>query len=399
MQRSVTNTGTIKILNAKTGVTNPASFLEIPVFDSGESGLLGLAFHPDYQNNGEFFIYASATGTTPGGKSQILQYNVSADPDVADSGSRTLIMEFDQPESNHNAGWIGFGPNDGYLYIATGDGGGFDDMHGAIGNGQDTDTLLGKILRIDVDGASPYAIPASNPFVGDPTALDEIWAYGLRNPWRCSFDRQTGDLFIADVGQNIWEEINFQPSTSSGGENYGWRCYEATHDFNVESHCLSISHVLPIREYQHSGGRCSITGGYRYRGCKIPFLQGEYFFGDWCTAEIFSISSVAGALDEFTNRTAELTPGGGFTIGRINSFGEDANGEIYIVDWNGQIFKIVPETQIISDTDFDCNGTVDVEDLLELLAKWGICDGCRADYDGNHAVDVEDLLRLLAEWG
>jgi len=340
----VEQTGRIKIL--KNEVVLPTPFLNLdPISSSGgERGLLGLAFHPDYARNGFFFVdYTDNNGDTV-----VARYRVSADPDIADPASATQMLWIDQPASNHNGGWIAFGP-DGYLYMATGDGGGaFDSDNNAqtiSGN------LLGKLLRIDVDGddfpddaARNYAVPPDNPFVG-VVGDDEVWAYGLRNPWRCAFDRLTGELYIADVGQDTWEEIDFQAAGAGAGRNYGWRCMEA---FSCTGRtgctCDDPSLTLPIHEYIHGGApfRCSITGGEVYRGCAIPDLHGTYFFADFCSDQIWSFQVVDGTVTEFMDRTAELAPGGGLGISDISSFGTDAAGELYICDLSGEVFKIVP---------------------------------------------------------
>jgi glucose/arabinose dehydrogenase len=315
------------------GSVLPTPFLDISdlVGQTAEHGLLGLAFHPDYVSNGFFYVdYTRADdGTTV-----VARYQVSAaDPNVADPNSAQIVLTQDQPIGDHNGGQLAFGP-DGYLYISIGDGGCCGDP---FRNGQNLGTWLGKILRVDINGddfpGDPnrnYAVPPDNPFVGGP-GLDEIWAYGLRNPWRCSFDRTTGDFFIADVGQDTWEEVNFQPASSSGGENYGWNVLEATHCFDDDppGSCddfLNGGSTLPILEYNHNLG-CSITGGYRYRGQSYPDLEGIYFYADFCTGRIW------GAIQQ-GNGTWEsqelLLPG--FAI---STFGEDETGELYLVDYNG----------------------------------------------------------------
>jgi hypothetical protein len=261
------------------------------------------------------------------------------------------------------------------------------------------------MLRIDVNGddfpsdpSRNYAIPASNPFVG-VNGDDEIWSYGLRNPWRCSFDRMNGDLYIADVGQGAWEEIDYQPAASEGGENWGWRCYEGSQPFDPSNCPPAGTMVFPIHEYSHGVG-CSVSGGYVYRGCDIPTLAGSYFFADYCSNNIWSFSYVGNSVANFTDRTSELAPGGGLSISSISAFGEDARGEMYICDlFGGEVFKIVPETPTISLADLDCSGAVDVNDLLALLAAWGPCDGCPADLNGDGEVTSIDLTTLLSEWG
>jgi glucose/arabinose dehydrogenase len=286
-----------------------------------ERGLLGLAFHPQYAENGIFFVhYSDANGDTV-----IARYTVSADnPDQADAASQQIILQVDQPYANHNGGQIAFGP-DGYLYIALGDGGSQGDPQG---NGQNPSALLGKILRIDVN-ADTYAIPEDNPFVGDSSAAPEVWAMGFRNPWRFSFDRATGDLYIADVGQNELEEINFQPADSTGGENYGWNIYEGSQRYSTAAEPTGL--VMPIAEYPHNQG-CSVTGGYVYRGAALPELQGVYFFGDWCTGIIWDTyrdSSQTWQTQIFMD-----------TNYNISSFGEDENGELYLANHVGEIMQL-----------------------------------------------------------
>lgn len=329
------NSGQIKII--KNGEVLETPFLDIGRLASqgGERGLLGLAFHPNYSENGYFFInYTDNRGDTV-----ISRYKVSDDPDVADPESASVIMKADQPYSNHNGGMIAFGP-DGYLYIGHGDGGSANDPKNIS---QDTKRELGKILRIDVDGGEPYSIPEDNPFVNDPEVLDSIWALGLRNPWRFSFDSKTGDMYIADVGQNKIEEISFQPAASKGGENYGWRCMEGTRCTGLDG-CVCNSPELmgPIHEYTHSGGNCSVTGGYVYRGSAIPKLDGTYFFADFCSGNIWSFKWDGEKITEFKERKEELKPDQkGKSIRYITSFGQDADGELYILDKDGDIFKIV----------------------------------------------------------
>ncbi len=294
---------------------------------SSEQGLLSVAFHPDYPSNGYFFV----NYTGGGGDTVISRFEVSRDdPNMADAGSETVIITVNQPYGNHNGGQLQFGP-DGYLYIGMGDGGSGGDPGN---NGQSADTLLGSLLRIDVDGSGPYSIPPDNPYVDDSSARDEAWAIGLRNPWRFSFDRTTGDLYIADVGQNQWEEINFQSSSDSGGANYGWNALEATHCFNAES-CETAGFTMPAAEYSHAEGGCSVTGGYVYRGSAYPSLGGNYFFGDYCSGRIWSLFRLPDGSWEMTEV--------GQVGANIASFGEDNEGEIYILDHSdGAIFQIRP---------------------------------------------------------
>ncbi len=327
------NTGRIRIFDLTTNMLLSTPFLSLSVSTSSEQGLLGMAFHPDYDSNGYFFInYTNTSGTTV-----VARYQVSSNPNIANSGSATTVLTISQPYSNHNGGMIAFGP-DGYLYIGTGDGG----SGGDPGNrAQDiTGQLLGKMLRIDVDSL-PYSIPADNPFVG-VSGDDEIWAYGIRNPWRFSFDRDTGDMYIADVGQNAYEEVDVQPANSVGGENYGWRCYEGDHAYNTSGCPGSGTMVFPVHEYSHGGSpyRCSITGGYVYRGSAIPDLQGAYFFGEYCSNQIWSFRwDGGGGITNLEDRTSELAPNAG-SIAAISSFGEDANGNLYVCDLGGEVFAI-----------------------------------------------------------
>jgi glucose/arabinose dehydrogenase len=438
------HTGRIKIMNLGSGSINPTPFLDVNGLSTGnEQGLLGLAFHPDYAGNGFFYVNFTAGDRT----THVRRYTVSANPDIADPSTATTVLTIFQPQSNHNGGWIGFGP-DGYLYVATGDGGGGGDSGSGhtpgVGNGQDiTNNLLGKLLRLDVNSddfpADPvrnYAIPPGNPFVG-VEGDDEIWAFGLRNPWRNAFDRETGDLWIADVGQNAWEELDFQPADSGGGENYGWRCREGAHDFNPTGDCSRIPFTEPIHEYSHGLG-CSISGGYAYRGCAIPDLQGAYFFADFCSNSIWSLRYDGVSVSDFQNRTAELAPDVG-SITSISSFGEDAFGEIYICDmFGGEVFKIVPDVpggivgedcnenqvddacDILAGTsrdvngngvpdececvgDLDGDGTTGLSDLAILLAAYNTCTGDPgynpdADIDDSGCVDLADLATLLADY-
>lgn len=308
----------------------PEPFLDIRdrVSSGGERGLLSIAFHPRYRENRWFFVnYTDLQGDTV-----VARFSVSADPDRADPSSFRQILFVDQPFQNHNGGQLQFGP-EGYLYIGMGDGG----SGGDPGNrAQNLNDLLGKMLRIDVDGDA-YAIPSSNPFVGQAGRRAEIWASGLRNPWRFSFDRVTGDLWIADVGQQQWEEVNVQPSTSPGGENYGWRRMEGTRCYEPSSNCNDGSLVLPVAEYNHSLG-CSVTGGYVYRGGRSPRLHGTYLFGDLCSGRIWGTVRNA-STGQATTRVLADTP---FSI---TTFGEDASGEIYVTDYNGGTIDRIVDTR------------------------------------------------------
>jgi len=330
----VEQSGSIKILNAD-GTTNTTPFLNISGDVSGgsEQGLLGLAFHPDYATNGYFFVHY----TDNGGDTQVSRFSVSiGDPDLADPGSEFPIIDYTQPFANHNGGSLNFGP-DGFLYIGSGDGG----SGGDPGNrAQNTELLLGKLLRIDVDnpsGGNNYGIPADNPFAGDPPNAEEIWAYGLRNPWKFTFDRDTGDVWIADVGQNTIEEIN-KAGGSEAGLNYGWRCYEGSNTFNT-ANCPDPSELtFPIAEYTHAFG-FSITGGYVYRGTEYNNISGYYFAADFGTGLIATVSPT----DEYNNL--------GTFGGNWSTFGEDLAGELYIANYNGQISKIKGEVLSIDDVE------------------------------------------------
>ena len=315
-------------------------FLDITslVSSGGERGLLGAAFHPNYVGNG--FFYVSYTDTA--GNSIIARYSVSLDSNRAEPTSGVILLTIPQPFSNHNGGQLHFGP-DGYLYIGIGDGGSGGDPQN---NGQNLGTLLGKILRIDVDSGLPFTVPPDNPFVGIGGARDEIWSFGLRNPWRFSFDRLTGDMFIGDVGQNSWEEVNFQPSTTTGGENYGWRLMEGKSCFNPTTNCNNGTLTLPILVYNHSVG-CSVTGGYRYRGSKNPALNGLYLYGDFCTGIIW------GAQEDGLGgwSTTVLLD----TNFNISTFGEDESGEVYFAHLSatdGAIYQVIqPATSTNSASD------------------------------------------------
>jgi glucose/arabinose dehydrogenase len=284
--------------------------------DSNEQGLLGVAFHPQYTENGRFFVnYTDTSGDTV-----IARYQVSNDPNAADPNSEVKLLGVDQPFPNHNGGVLVFGP-DGYLYAGLGDGGAAGDP---MGNAQKTDTLLGKILRLDVDSAEPYAVPADNPFG------NEIWTYGLRNPWRMSFDRTTGDLYIGDVGQGQWEEIDFLAAGSPGGANFGWDYREGAHDYEGGGPEEMID---PVAEYSHPEGGCSVTGGYIYRG-SMPEWNGIYLYGDYCTGMIWGLIQADGSWQKQLLFDVDVT---------ITSFGQDAAGELYLVSDGGDIFRLAQQ--------------------------------------------------------
>ncbi len=394
--------GNVRVI--KNGTLLATSFLTISGLTTGnEQGLLGLAFHPQYSSNRKLYVYYTTTGGGAAGQSMVVEYQALAgNPDIRDPNvAPRVILHFDQPQANHNAGWIAFGPNDGFLYVASGDGGGSGDAdsgHTAgTGNAQDiSSNLLGKILRIDVNGDSfpadallNYSLPASNPFVGS-AGDDEIWAYGLRNPWRCSFDRSNGDFYIADVGQGQYEEVNYQAASFAGGANYGWRLMEGNHCYNPSSGCDPGGLTYPVHEYTHALG-CSITGGYVYRGAALPEATGLYFFADYCSARIWSCRMVGGVATQLTERTSELAPGGGLNIASIASFGEDALGEVYICDLNGgEVFRIE------SGNDSDGDGVFDSSDACPNTISGAPVDaqGCpalvRGDFDRDGDVDATD---------
>ena len=304
------------------------TFLDIQsiVRSGGERGLLGLAFHPDFLTNGLFYVnYTQSNGDTRISRFGIQEEN----PLLADPDSEIILLNIVQPFSNHNGGDLNFGP-DGYLYIGTGDGGSGGDPDNYSQNNQ---SLLGKMLRIDVDNGTPYTIPADNPFVNDASTLNEIWATGLRNPWRFQFDELTGDLWIGDVGQNAREEINFQNANSSGGENYGWRCYEGNLEFNTDGCADSASYQFPIFDYPHnSSGGFSVTGGGVYRGNSYPNFVGKYICADFATGNFWSIE-----LTDNPENNVEFL--GGTNISP-STFGADQDGELYVADYGGEIFRI-----------------------------------------------------------
>ncbi|MFN0073829.1 MAG: PQQ-dependent sugar dehydrogenase [Chloroflexota bacterium] len=325
----VERAGMIRVIQSGQILTTPFLNVRDLITTSGsEQGLLGLAFHPGYAQNGQFFIYYTAND----GANTVARYYVSADPNMADPGSASLLMAIPDSRSNHNGGMLAFGP-DGYLYFGTGDGGGAGDPDR---NGQNSQALLGKLHRIDVNGADPglpYAIPPSNPFAARGGSGGQVWAYGLRNPWRFSFDRFTGEMYIADVGQGDYEEIHLQPAGSSGGENYGWNIMEGAHCYPMNARCSQDGLVAPIAEYSHADGDCSVTGGYVYRGTQSPSLQGAYLFGDFCSGRVWMIRR-----DASGSWTAELLID---TDHQISSFGEDEAGEVYLLALSGSIFRVV----------------------------------------------------------
>ena len=315
-----------RIVIVKDGVQLKTPFLDIRdrVGCCGERGLLSVAFPPGYQQKQYFYIYY----TDRSGNTVVARFHTAKDPDRANPSSEEATLTADQPFSNHNGGQLAFGP-DGFLYIALGDGGAANDP---FGNGQKMSTFLGKLLRIDVEGEKrPYAVPSSNPFLGKKGIRSEIWAFGLRNPWRFSFDRTTGDLFIADVGQNKYEEVNVQPASSKGGENYGWNRMEGLHCFRSKK-CDMTGLVLPVAEYDHGSG-CSVTGGMVYRGSAIANLAGVYLYGDYCTGRIWGMRTAGERWLSSELLDTDLS---------ISTFGEDEAGELYVADHgSGNIYQII----------------------------------------------------------
>lgn len=321
--------GIVRVFSNDQDASNSEVFLDIRDLVStghNEEGLLGLAFDPDYRDNGHFYLYYSAAGAR---RSALSRFSISPnDPNVADPDSELVIMEILQPYGNHNGGQIAFGP-DGHLYVGLGDGGKGGDP---LGNGQDIGSLLGAILRIDVRGGcgnKNYCIPPDNPFIGVAGARGEIWAYGLRNPWRFSFDKETGILWSGDVGQNRWEEIDIVEK----GLNYGWNVMEGAHCFSPSVGCNTVGLALPVVEYGHSDG-CSVTGGYVYRGSNTPSLLGAYVYGDFCSGRIWGLRYDGVSITEhrlLVNSDLSIT-----------SFGRDLSGNLYVLSRDDGIYKLVP---------------------------------------------------------
>lgn len=398
--------GYIEIYNLATESLNSDHFLNIDSIvtggtsNSNEQGLLGLAFHPNYEQNGYFYVYYTATAGS--GDATIRRYSRNgSDPDHATTSGAMTLLSFDEPYSNHNGGWLGFGP-DGYLYIATGDGGSAGDP----GNrAQDiTNQRLGKMLRIDVDNGSPYSIPADNPFVG-VTGDDEIWAYGLRNPWRCAFDAESGDLWIADVGQNAREEVNYQSAGAAGGRNYGWKCMEANNCYSSSGGCScgSSSYTDPVFDYAHnSAGGYSVTGGEVYRGCAMPGEAGTYFCADYVIGNIWKMVPNGSGGFTTTNIRSQLSPSiEGTTISSISNFGTDFYGEVYIASHStGRIFKIISDAEGEIDCNFeppvndDCSGAIAVSDGTTAFTT---IDAADSGYDVPLTCSITGGPALLAD--
>jgi glucose/arabinose dehydrogenase len=324
--------GTIRIVKGDQVLATPFIDLTSKIRASGnEQGLLGLAFHPRYTENGRFFVGY----TDSAGRNTVERYQVSADPDRGDPSTGVILLAIDDPASNHNGGMVVFGP-DGKLWVGTGDGGASGDRYQ---NGQNRQTLLGKMLRLDVDNGEPYGIPADNPHVGNAAYRPEIWAMGMRNPWRYSFDRGNGDLWIGDVGQNAYEEIDWVAGGNPGVINFGWPVAEGLHCYPAGSRCDASPYVQPVAEYGRDGG-CSVTGGYVYRGSAHPSIQGLYLFGDFCTGRIWSLDQHDGGVWRMTEQLQQPI--------QISSFGEDEAGELYVTTFTGdtgghRIYRIVAQ--------------------------------------------------------
>jgi glucose/arabinose dehydrogenase len=311
----VEKVGRIRILQDGQLLDQPFLDIDERVGSLGnEQGLLGLAFHPQYAQNRRFFV----NYTDNNGDNLIARFQVTSNPNLADSNSEVRLLGIDDPFPNHNGGVLAFGP-DGYLYAGMGDGGGAGDP---FENAQNTNVLLGKILRLDVDSAEPYTVPTDNPFG------NEVWAYGLRNPWRLSFDKRTGDMYIGDVGQGQWEEINYLPADSPGGTNFGWDLREGAHDYEGSA---SPELIDPIAEYSHAEGGCSVTGGFVYRG-SMPEWNGIYLYGDYCTGFIWGLIGAEDGLQK--QQLFDLQA-------LITSFGQDQDGEIYLLSDDGSIYHLV----------------------------------------------------------
>ena len=334
----VSQEGVIKIFQGGAYLSTPFLDISSLVTFNDEQGLLSMDFHPDYVDNGWFYVYYVDNLTTPGSVT-IARYTVSSDPNVADPSSAQIVLVVPNPfDDTHRGGRLEFGP-DGYLYAGIGDSGGVGDPENRA---QNTSSLFGKLLRLDVNGTGavpcgqadpmPYAVPPTNPFVGVAGACEEIWAYGFRNPWRFSFDRATDDLFIADVGEDSWEEIDLQPAGSTGGQNYGWRLMEADHCFDPPTNCDDGTLTHPIFEYAHiPAGRCAVIGGFRYRGTLVPDLVGMYVYGDLCSGEVFAATQSGGTWSSVVLKDTTFV---------ISGFGEDEAGELYLTNLSGLVYRV-----------------------------------------------------------
>lgn len=377
--------GVIRIIQGNETLSTPFLDIRTLVGSRGnEQGLLGLAFHPDYRNNGHFFVnYTDLEGDTI-----IARFKVSANnPDLADPDSQMVLLNISQPYANHNGGAMAFGP-DGYLYIGLGDGGSAGDPQNLA---QSLQSLLGKILRLDVDNNQPYSSPAENSF--DPNQLAEIWAYGLRNPWRFAFDRATGDLYIGDVGQNQLEEINYLPSEYPAGANFGWKYFEGSQPYSGETPASDIALIPPITEYSHSEG-CSVTGGVIYRGRDLPEWDGIYLFSDFCTGWVKGL---------FRDEQGQWQEKSLFeNLGLISSFGEDQAGEVYLVDLNGSIYKLTRNSQTANPTLVGTSllNPTDLPSELESAPRYQIdlqINPAESEFDGISIVDFTNTKDVVLD--
>lgn len=384
----VQQNGIIRIVQPN-GAVNADNFLNISskITYGGERGLLGLAFHPQYPTNGYFFVYYNDTG----GNITVARYTrSSANPDIADPATEKIILNQPKPFDNHNGGSIHFAP-DGYLWVVTGDGGSGGDPNN---NGQNKNSLLGKLLRLDINSTGPYNIPPGNPFVGIDGA-DEIWAYGLRNAWKFNFDTASGNVMIADVGQGQIEEINRMPLTQAG-INYGWRCYEGNSAYNTTGCAAQSTMTFPVAAYNHSGGRCSITGGYVYRGTQFPALQGKYIFADYCSTQI----GILNADDSIT-----WTPA--FSGNNFSTFGINNQNELFAAAVNsGKIFRVTTTTLAAQENDFSnpikvypnpaskkvyVDGLKDKKSTIEIISFEGRKIMESAGVDNDNSLDISGI--------
>lgn len=394
-------TGLIHIIVDGQKLTPPFLDLSAVAMDTGtEQGLCGLVFHPDFAENGRFFVnYINKEGDTV-----LARYTVSANPNLADTNSATVLFTIAQPRPEHNGGMMAFGPLDGYLYISSGDGGLDTFTVNNSLNARDLSNPLGKLLRIDVDATEPYAIPAENPFVADGTKDGRIWAYGLRNPWRFSFDRLTGDLFLGDVGNLSREEVDFIPAGTVVAKDFGWPSAEGAGCFGgFPGPChTNAGRTPPIYDYDHfvdTKGEAAVAravvGGYVYRGTLVPQFQGLYFFADFAQADLWTLRYENNLVTELTDRRDELTPLDGQPIETISSFGEDADGELYICSYEGdEVFKLVTLQQV---ADVNRNGAADSVDVqLVLNGVLGVGSGNpHIDANEDGTVNASDLQLVI----
>ena len=396
--------GRIRLI--KNGVLQPNDFLNIDslVPDQTWNGMLGLCFDPDYATNGYLYVQHTLSGN----RVCVARYTASSNPDVADLASRHIVLQLSFPGVGHHVGgWIGFGP-DNMLYVPLGDGGTSGDPAGGT-RSQSLNSLWGKMLRIDphaadaypADANRNYGFPPDNPFVGQ--GIGEIWVRGLRNPYRADFDDANADLWIADVGLYMYEEVDLIEANSGGGQNFGWDCAEGTNCIPNGNCACNSSLTDPVYQYMHADG-CSISGGSVYNGCAIEGMEGRYFFGDWCTGSIWSCRQEGGVLVDVEDHTSELNSGGAPDISGVTAIGVDWRGELIVVSQQGNLFRIVPDDgtdgcAVIGDVNGD--GVVDVDDVLLLINAWGACglgQPCPADLDGDGVVGVNDMLIVLANW-